>query len=368
MKNFRWLFLPLGIGLLAILVTGALYVAKGGNPFGGAVKEGRSAGKKQYLPLVMRILSPPEPRTVPLATDSYYFWMKYYTDERARAEGCKLGTRDQSLEGTQDNLVILDFGITKYQNGRYGASGMSVGGFYTLTQIANAAEQFGIGYWYCSGSDYDSHLKIGIGTNNYNDSSVYSYLSVTYGHGREWANMVNSVNDYFINTCQDACNGQVSAVGANDIELAWSEPEAVIDWLDGYDSVNLYPLINFGAAEGCPNACGGGGHYWSKDEVLRVQNSGLVSSLPEIYLNDGRNAQQWYQMSVYAQQKNGIPYDFIGVMTTNGACQQSPGDTSCPYIDNTPEQGWTQLNGLVNGSNSLIWDSIPYVTDIRWWE
>ncbi|MBE0696334.1 MAG: hypothetical protein IH586_05370, partial [Anaerolineaceae bacterium] len=359
--------LPLGIGLLVILVTGGLYAAKGVNPLGIA-RQSPGYGKKLFFPYISKITPPPAPNKVPLPTDSYYFWMKYYTDERARAEGCKLGIRDRDLAGTQNNLVILDFGITKYQNGQYGASGMSIGGFYTMAQIANAVEQFSIGYWICTGSDYNSHLLIGIGTNNYNDSSVYSNLSVTYGHGREWAVMVNSVNDWLKNGCPDSCNGQVSAAGANDIELAWSSPAAAIDWLDGYDSVNLYPMINFGAAEGCPNACGGGGYYWTKDQVWRVQNSGPVYSLPEIYLNDGRNAQQWYQMSVYSKQKYGKAYDFIGVMTTYGACQQSPGDTSCPYIDNTPAQGWTQLYNLVNGSDMSTWDSIPFVTDIRWWE
>ena len=271
------------------------------------------------------------------------------------------------MAGKQDSLVILDFGITKYQNGQYGASGMQIGGFYTMSQIAEAVREFGLGYWICTENDFDSHLIIGVGTNNYNNTAMYSNLSVTYGHGREWARMVNSLGDYFANQCTSGCNGQVSVMGANDIELAWSSPQAAIDWLDGYDLANLYPLVNFGAAEGCPNGCGGGGYYWTREQVWRVQNSGPVYAMPEIYLNDGRNAQQWYQMSLYSVQTHARPYDFIGVMTTYGACQQYP-DSSCPYIDNTPQEGWTQLYNLVNGTNTATWDSIPYVTDIRWWE
>jgi hypothetical protein len=366
MKNFRWIYFTAGAGLIILLVVTGFFVAKGVNPLRPA-SQTLGYGKKLFLPYVSKITPPPAPNKVPLDTPSYYFWMKYYSDASARAEGCKLGARDRDLAGAQNNLVILDFGLTKFQNGQYGASGMVLGGFYNMAQIANAVEQFGLGYWNCTDTDYDSHLLIGIGTNNYNDTSVYSYLSVNYGHGREWANMVNSVNTWFQSDCPDACNGQVSAAGANDIELAWSEPAAAIDWLDGYDSVNLYPMINFGAAEGCPNACGGGGHTWTKDQVWRVQNSGPVYALPEIYLNDGRNAQQWYQMSAYARQKYGKAYDFIGVMTTYTACKQYP-DASCPYIDNTPAEGWTQLYKLINGSDTSTWDSIPFVTDIRWWE
>lgn len=319
-----------------------------------------------YLPIIERV-QPPLPNTVPLPTNSYYFYMRYYTPEKARALGCELGTRDRNLAGKQDNVVILDFGIPKYLDGQYGASGMQIGGFVNMAQIAEAVQQYGIGYWDCTDWDFDSHLRIGIGTNNYNNSDVYSNLSVTYGHGRAWAQMVNGVNGWFQNQCPDGCNGQVDAAGANDIELAWSSPQVAIDWLNGYDSANLYPLYNFGAVEGCPDFCGGGGYYWTKEQAWTVQNSGPVSSMPEIYLNDGRNATQWYLMSVYSVQAHGFPYDFIGVMTTYGACQQY-WEPACEFIDNTPQEGWTQLNTLVNGSNGSTWDSIPYVTDIMWWE
>jgi len=303
----------------------------------------------------------------PLPSTSYYFYLRYYTPEKARAEGCKLGQRDRALLGKQDSVVILAFGVPKYRYGQYGASGMVANGFYTLDRFADAAQQFGVGYWACTGTDFESHLRIGIGTNNYNNSNVYDYLSVTYGHGQAWAQMVNSVNDWFINQCPNRCNGQVDAVGASDIELAWSSPAAAINWLNGYDSVNQYPLYNFGAAEGCPNACGGGGYYWTREQAWTVQNSGPVYSIPEIYLKDGRNALQWYRMSLYSVEAHGYPYDFMGVMTTYGACQQV-NDPLCEYIDNTPQQGWTQLNNLVNGSNPATWDVIPYVTDIQWWE
>jgi len=367
MNNVRLKIPLIGAGVFLILLAAVFYVGKGTTPRHAAVNSG-GVGKTVYLPLIQKPPSiPPAPNSPPLSTNSYYFWMKYYSPQRARAEGCTLGARDRDLEGKQENLVILDFGLPKYLNGQFGASGMQIGGFVTMAQIAEAVEQFGVGYWDCTDTDYDSQLLIGIGTNNYNNSSVYSNLSVTYGHGKAWAEMVNSVNDWFQNTCQNACNGQVSAAGANDIELAWSSPSAAIDWLDGYDSANLYPMINFGAAEGCPNACGGGGYIWTKDEVWLVHNSGPVYPLPEIYLNDGRNAQQWYAMSAYAEQTYGKAYDFIGVMTTYGACQQYP-DSSCPYIDNTPEEGWTQLYQKVNGGDESTWDSIPYATDIRWWE
>ena len=293
--------------------------------------------------------------------------MRNYTQARARDEGCTLGTRDRNMPGKQSSIVILDFGIPKLVNGQLGASGMVIGGFVTMSQIADAVQQFGIGYWTCTGTDYQSNVILGIGTNNYNNSNVYSNLSVTYNHGRAWAQMVNSVASYFQNTCPDSCNGQVSIVGANDIELAWSAATGAIDWVRGYDSANLYPLYNFGAAEGCPNACGGGGYTWTRDQVLQVTNTRPVYPLPEIYLNSGTNARQWFQLSQYSATRTGVPFDFVGVMTNYTACQQYP-EAACEYIDNTPEQGWTQLNSYVNGTDPRTYDDIPYVTDIGWWQ
>lgn len=362
MKSSGWLHRLLKVTTVLILIA-LPFVPLAQQPVTGQAQL-LAATTKIFLPSVYQLPRPTG--SVPLPSTSYYYYMRNYTIEKARALGCETGARDANLAGAQDSLVILDFGITKYQNGQYGASGMRIGGFYTMSQIAEAVQQFGLGYWNCTAADYASHVQIGIGTNNYNDSNVYSNLSVTYNHGQAWAQMVNAVNVWFQNACPNGCNGQVDAVGANDIELAWSEPEDAINWINGYDSANLYPLVNFGAAEGCPYSCGGGGHYWTRDEVLRVTNEGPVYAMPEIYLNDGRNAQQWYQLSAYSASKLGYPFDFIGVMTTYGACLQEPDDESCPYIDNTPEEGWTQLNSLVNGSNSATWDTIPYVTDIQW--
>lgn len=331
-------------------------------------QQNTSTPYKVYLPGIMNVkVLPPPPNTPPLASPSYYFYMRYYTPAKARAFGCELGTRDKNLPGKQESLVILDFGITKYQNGQYGASGMMIGGFVTLDQVADAVEQFGLGYWDCTDQDYDSIVHLGIGTNNYNNSNVYSNLSVTYDHGRAWAQMVNRVNDWFVNVCPDRCNGQVDAAGANDIELAWSSPQAAIDWVGGYDSANLYPLYNFGAAEGCPNACGGGGYYWTKDQVLKVTNFGPIHAVPEIYLNNGVNANQWYQLSAYSVKVYGFPHDFAGVMTTYGACQQYP-EAECEYLDNKPEEGWQQLYNKINGSDLTTFDSLPYSTDISWTE
>lgn len=324
------------------------------------------SGTKVFLPHIVYQPSSALPANPPPSTTSYYFYMAAYTPSKARSLGCQLGTRDKNMPGRQDSLVILDFGITQFKDGVYGASGMQRNGFYTMDQIAKAVQEYGVGYWQCTATDFESHLTIGIGTNNYNNSAVYNNLSLTYEHGRAWAQMVNGVNNWFLTSCTNGCNGQVNAAGANDIELAWSSPAAAQNWVNGYDSINETVLYNFGAAEGCPNACGGGGYSWTLEQVWSVTNAGPIYSVPEIYLNDGRNAKQWYELSKYSAARHGYPYNFAGVMTTWGACQQED-DDACPYIDNTPIEGWTQLHNLINAVNSpSTWDEITYLTDIMW--
>ena len=71
---------------------------------------------KLYLPMVAK---PPEPQTGPdIYTTSYY--MNTIDPAAAYTLGCKLGQRDKSLPGMQDNMVILDYGTPRFVNNFYG--------------------------------------------------------------------------------------------------------------------------------------------------------------------------------------------------------------------------------------------------------
>jgi hypothetical protein len=180
--------------------------------------------------------------------------------------GCAVGVKALETPGIQDDLVILDYGYPKYVNGYYGASLMGYGPV-SVDQIAFSAQQFAWGYYTCTGTDFDSHLRIGIGTNNYPGSTN---PSVSFEHGRAWGKMVNQVNDWIV---ARGIASQVDVVGANDIELSWNSYTATKDWLDGYDSINLYDLYNFGAIPGCPSLnrigaqCGTYPYLWSYEQV-----------------------------------------------------------------------------------------------------
>ncbi len=305
-------------------------------------------------------------------TTSYY--MSTVNGTTLYNRGCALGDRDLKRPGTQDNMVILDFGgPRKLSSGAYGARLFITAAYVSTSQIANAVEQFGKGYYNCTGDDLSSTLVIGIGTNNYiypdcktdGDCDIYQ---VNGAHGQAWAQMVNEVNQWFVD---NGYSRQVSAAGANDIELSWNSYAATRDWLDGYDRVNQYEMLNFGAIPGCPYfaspgaQCGSSPYLWSKEEVWYVTwGSSPVYPVPEIYANSGVNAQQWYLMSVYAYQTHGLAMEFRGVMTQFQSCQVNP-DSACPVLDNTPLEGYNQLSGYVNGDARTA-HKIRWSTDITW--
>ncbi len=366
MRHPWWGRLCVGM-ILSIVLYGCLVGKSPAQPStprqtaAGTAQPAAADNKKAYLPAVAAGEIPESP----LASDSLY--ITSLDPSTLYSQGCALGSRDHDLEGKQDSVVILHFGYPRMVNNEFGARLYYPAASATVDQIAAAVEDFGYGYWYCVGSDFDSHLRIGVGTSNYG-GSIYSL--VTAGHGLAWARMVNAVNDWFNNVCTRGCDGQVDAVGASDIELTWNDYDTTLDWINGYDSANNYPVYNFGAIPGCPYLaspgaqCGGAGYYWSKEQVWMV-TYGLnpVFPLPEIYRTDGVNAEQWYLMSVYSYTAHGAKMVFIGPMSQYQACLQRGG---CGGIDNSSGQAWTQLYTLLNGDSRTMGEALPYLTDILW--
>ena len=333
------------------------------------VQQGTPGPYKTYLPMIGYDLIENGPK---VWTTSYY--MATVDSSTLFNRGCALGTRDLNRPGTQENMVILDFGgPRRLASGEYGARLFTTGVYVSTNQIAEAVKQFGLGYYNCTGADNKSFLVIGIGTNNWVDPNCADFgecglYKVTYEHGLAWAQMVNQLNKWFVD---NRYSGQVSAVGANDIELSWNHYTPTKAWLDGYDAAHQYEMINFGALPGCPYfnspgaQCGSYPYLWSKEQVWTViWGSPSVYPLPEIYANSGVNAQQWYLMSVYAYTTHGLAIEFRGVMTQSLSCQVR-WESSCTVLDNTPAEGWGQLSGLVNGDARTA-HNIRWATDITW--
>jgi hypothetical protein len=274
--------------------------------------------------------------------------------------GCQLGRRDSSLAGTQTNVVFLFYGKpAKNTSGVFGTRILDPNStFASVTQIRDTAQQFGRGYWACTGGDKSSQLRVAVSTSNFGSQT-------TREHGIAWANMVKEVHQWFIN---NGYSGQALAVGGNDMELGWNTPIATRAWADGYNSVaNRRPYFNVGDAAGCPplnnsndgNACGTATYpTWTATDVRYISWSvAAASPFPQIYSNSGIHARQWQWISA-----NVGWMDFKGALSQSAACQQNGCDGE---LDNTPQQAWQQLWDTLNSVQGTA-DSFEWLSDVSW--
>jgi len=281
--------------------------------------------------------------------------------------GCALGTRSKNLAGAQQDVVILHyFRPIRFSDGGYGASLLS-GADARTSSIAAAAREFARGYYMCTGTDTTSKLVLAIGTSN--DGG-----EVTAAHGKAWAQMVDSVNDW-LNDGGYAT--QAWAVGASDMELGFNGPAQTRAWVDGFGSVCCPQLYDYGDAAGCRydgraagDECGTGSYpAWTAKDVWYVSWGAIPSHpLPQIYRTDAAMAKQWYGLSLYAKNVQGTAMWIVGSLTQSNACASAGCSASTA---NTPSQGWTQLWNAVNCKYFIVatcptGQSLAYSTDMSW--
>ncbi len=132
-----------------------------------------------HLPLITMWLPP--------ATTSYYL-----QDLTTLYDlGYALGQHDRDTPGTQDNLVILDYGYPSIQSGAYGVklTYEDIGIFHPVSEVIASAVDFAHGYWVSLGNDYASHLTIVAGVNNCCNENTLTFFRA---HGTAWGESVNS--------------------------------------------------------------------------------------------------------------------------------------------------------------------------------
>ncbi|MBI9044367.1 MAG: peptidoglycan DD-metalloendopeptidase family protein [Anaerolineaceae bacterium] len=299
------------------------------------------------------IIASNEQNIVPEFSTSFYMRTinsSYYADL-----GCTIGEQHAENANFQDQLIVLDYGRPYNVGDGFGASLFGYGPAST-DQIRETIKEFSRYYYNCS-SGGNSLLHIAVGTSNYG-------TQVSYEHGRAWAHMVNDINSWLSTS---GYFDKINVVGANDMEIGWNGPEITREWVYGYDSVNQYPLYNFGDAAGCAThyypqwSCAGA---WTKEDIWYISyGSGMSYPLPLIYADTGVNAEQWYLLSLYGYTEHGLPMDFVGVMTQKQSCIQVGGD--CGTLDNTPRQGYQYLYNEINSNINTAQD-MRWSTDIMW--
>lgn len=129
----------------------------------------------------------------------------------------------------------------------------------------------------------------------------------------------------------------------------------------------MHYLYDYGDAQGCPSYrttyngyCDNG---WYQDDIWYVSwGIGASKPLPLIYATNGIHAKQWYSLSAYAFDVYGTHMDIKGSVTEYQACLQNG---NCQGIDNTPEQGYTQLTQALNTDPDTA-QKVLWATDMKW--
>jgi hypothetical protein len=325
--------------------------------------------------------------SAPLPTTSYYV-----TSARSsifRNLGRDLATSQLATGAAQDSSIALLFRAPTYKNGEYGVA--IAGTFTSLSTITALAEAFASGYYNALGNNKTDHARIIVTTSN--GTTMCGGNQVTYGHGRAWAQMINTIATWIV---AQGYSGQVDVAGGSDMELdsatwpptapcgaggnlVWAGPADTRQWVDGYASV--FPrryLYNLGDAAGCrqsgttatPARCNAN---WTQEDVWYVSWGADPSvPLPEIYQNP--SAPQWQQVSLYSylnsQRRNGGAMVFSGALTEFQACYPNPNvltspDPTCnPAF--TPQHGWQKLHDTLNADNRTAQQTLPWSTDVKW--
>ena len=298
-------------------------------------------------PLVVLAASPAE--AAPNPTTSYYVRS---TDAASDIQwfdfGCAQGTIDAQRPGTQNRIVILDFGAPMLVGGVYGFDlpGGASGEFRSREDAQSAAVNYALGYWGCTGNDRSSVISLAVGTTNRGTQ----VRDNGYTQGRAFANFVRGITSQVARAGADS---QVKVRAAIDVEMDWNLYSDTREWFEGYDSLSNTPIYDFGDAAGCTQtgsttSCNNG---WTQGRVWWVSEGfPLARPLPEIYTNSGSQARQWYQLARYTHIWHSVDMTIYGTLTQFGACQQVGG---CTTTDNTPSQGWTQLYNLLNADPAV---------------
>ncbi len=379
MKKFRVLLsIVLTLSFLGVLFANTSIVSSQDDP-----------EYQVFLPLVSKIVPPSYFSTTWYVTTSLFD----YTNGKRNIyyKGVEAGNLT-APSGRQDQLVILHFGRPRTDGNQVGTRAYSddSGDLTSTNDIFVYTQDFINGFMVgaLAKNDYDSKLELGVGTSNLvwdyidgRDDPCDEYFCTTedaYKHGKAWADMIARINTWVID--QGYAN-RVWVAGASDIELSWNSAEVTHAWVNGFDVYDdefdqeKYIFYNFGACESCdiginpdifPNPDKNITGDWTYSDV-HYSAWGADSAWPvtEINLNNAWNANQWANISMVGVDMGYSPMFFLSALTQYQACL-SVDDDACPYTDNTPVEGWSQLMKAINTRPETSQQYIPFITDIDW--
>lgn len=291
----------------------------------------------------------------PHTSASYYVTSSSTTT--AYNHGHAQGVADSLLSPWPNSEVVLDFG-GQYADGS--GTLMINGARLTNAQIEAIAEQYSLGYWYGTGSDTTSEVKLAIGTNN-------SYYDVSQAGGNTWAGVINDVRQWnSLNPPGPYCcvSSQANAIGGNDIEPGWQQPGPSEAWATGFSTGSVTTYVDYGSADGCTTLsssnthcfwgysqnCGCYAYWWASDVQNVSWGNPAAFPLPEVYVCCQENT--WLNVSYESYFQPGqVRLYFEGPMDENPRATNTY--TSAQAWHNL----WTTLNSYTQTAGDMTYST-----------
>ena len=304
-----------------------------------------------FLPIIKTPLPPP-------ATESRYLVVE--SMKRTEDYGCKQGKAMQ--QGQTSGVVVLLYGGPDYDSvtQSYGTALLDgVGTFTSTVAISQSAEHWVEGFLRCSPPG-NIGMTLAIGTSN---SELTPELAIP--HAKAWAMMVNDLSD---RVKEKGLGSRIRVVGASNIELNWSTPQAARTWVDSYNPEARTALYIVGDCSGCPSTFYPGwipDNGWTLEDIWYISWGAYRSyPMPEIYNTRGVSASQWQFVARWGVDHRQKLMLFTAAFTQHQACKDHPEDP-CTGRDNTPEQGWKQLWDALSKDPQTAQTPLSS-TDVRW--
>ena len=262
-------------------------------------------------------------------TTQWSFYMRSTSATAAYNLGCSQGSFDLQ-HSIANTLVFLDFG-NQLPNG---SGTEEVGNQWTFSnyQIEVLSDEYADGFYYCTGNDTTSQLKLAVGTRNSHDITGEG---TTYSNGQVWSNVVGAVQSHanssfcYNGRCESA---QVYVWGGDDIEPGWGSAANAEAWANGFGSVG-HAYLNYGSPDGCPTTsdadqpCANG---WYQYDVWYV-SWGATPALASPIVYQSWQASAWTMISLY-----GYNYHNGDAALYEGPLDENAGD-------NNSTQAWSEL-------------------------
>jgi hypothetical protein len=262
---------------------------------------------------VVGVGSVPANAAAPPATTAWYMYgtTSSAVNSAAKSDGCTFAANAPN----NYNILMLDFGAARDVGSGWGTVDFSntiLSNGTILSALESASE--GVHNCYTVGTNIITY-----GNSNYNLSGSGMNYSDVYNAGYYQEQRASELASY------EQSLGRIdqSAAAGSDMEPSWNGPVSTRQLILGANAQGFGRYFDYGSADGCPTSGSSGScnNGWAVSDLAYVSQSGVASSLPEIYPPLSTLAAQWTVIRRNWNNNHSSSYGFSGITGAPGYAQ-----------------------------------------------